>query len=238
MRETPFSSSVEQDAQQGFSLAGVLVATAVGSIVMAGFVRLTSMNAKVTGSIAQNGDLNVLKSSLAASLNCEKTLNTVLPATAPCSGSFLTLRRGDGSVLPSSYGSPVAWEVRARCVNNEVIVQAKHASSTGTTGLSSKSLVRNGWFDMFNGTSDFCRPYFTGSAGTCPPPQKIIGMAGPVPVCSTGTGTGATVDLTDCFTVQNHVTFASCGVPTHVMTGATFWNSGGSGEIVRCCRLK
>ena len=47
--------------------------------------------------------------------------------------------------------------------------------------MSSKTLIRTDWFDLFNGAGELCSPYF--GASTCPSGQSFLGMAGSVPVC-------------------------------------------------------
>jgi hypothetical protein len=181
MRNRVFRTRID-----GFSLVEVMVAAFVAFLVAAGISAMMKGLFRASSSSAKLGDLSTLKMNIRDALNCEKTLGVVLPAVTGCGGPY-TLRRADNSVVPTQFGSPATWEIRSRCVANSLIVEAHQIGAVPSTpGLSSVTHLRRDWFDLFNGTSDFCKAYFVGP-GVCPAPQTIIGMAGSVPVCGLGT---------------------------------------------------
>jgi hypothetical protein len=170
---------------RGFGLVEALIAASVTLVVAVGISGLMKDSSKSTSSASKLDDLSTLRMSLLENLNCQRTLGVAIPGAAGCGGPY-TLRRGNNSIIPSQYGSPATWEIRSRCIANELIVEAHQVGVvTATRELSAVTRLRRDWFDLFDGTSDFCRPYFSGSPA-CPAPQTLVGMAGPVAVCGPG----------------------------------------------------
>ena len=165
--------------ESGMSVAGLLIVSFAGLMVSLFLTKVVSNSQKSVKATLNMDDLNGIRQTLRSSLSCEATLGAALPSTVPCAGPY-TLRRADGSVLPTQFGSPATWEIRNKCDSNKLLIEVHRIGKTGT-GMSNQTLIRTDWFDLFNGAGELCRPYFSGA--TCPAGQMYIGMAGSVPVC-------------------------------------------------------
>lgn len=119
----------------GFSLASMVIALGLISVVVFVASRVISFNMKSENRLRQNYDKNALKMQLLQAVQCPEVLNSSICA------DFLTLRRisssGLGPVLISGIGQGSkfgAWTLRAECnaTHDGVVIRAAQLSSTGT----------------------------------------------------------------------------------------------------------
>lgn len=162
----------------GFSLIEIMIALGLLTFLGLALSRMLGDASRSAQSINRIVDMKTLSKTLSENVDCQKTLGTVAFGQAgftplQCSvyslGS-LTLRRKDASAFPNSMGN---FEIRAGCVDNSLRIEARKKDPM---------LQQNVWTDVFSGTSELCRHYFT-PGPVCPPGEGIVGNAGAIPVC-------------------------------------------------------
>lgn len=163
--------------QRGFSLVQVMIAAGLMAIVSAAFLTNISNVFKATKSASRIQDLDMLKMAIQDNISCSTTLrvNSATPLPIPCAGPYL-LRDAKGRPLTDARGNVGEWRVRAICEAGELKVYVR---ATKKDPLLKKIPPAR---DLFNGVSELCRSYFSGTP--CPAGEFHIGYAGGVPVCS------------------------------------------------------
>ena len=156
---------------QGMSIVEVIVAIGLLGLLSAGLMKFFGMASKSAQSSSRLVDRQSLQANFLQNLNCQKTLGLATPTSViPCSGTFAATR-ADGTPFPNPLGQ---WKHRTSCVGNALLVEVENVKPDPLIGPVP-------WQDLYKGTSAFCRNNFAGSP--CTPPDMVIGMAGPVPVC-------------------------------------------------------
>jgi hypothetical protein len=134
--------------ETGFSLAELLIVSAVGMALIAGVVSAMNWVAKSTRKVDTSLDLSMIKSGLIEGVSCPLTLLT------PCvNGSYVELKNSSGGIVVSAGGSMKGrFTVRARCVGGAGLdVRAAWLSAAGSTqpsaiDFTSTTSTTSGWF--------------------------------------------------------------------------------------------
>ena len=168
---------------RGFSLLEVIIALSVLMFVSLGLLRMLSSSSKSARSTERLVDLKFLARTFSENVDCQQTLGTVPigdPSFTPlrCGDRAfkmgnVRLRRKDGKAFPKNMGG---FDIQAGCENGVLAVEARKREPM---------LNETRWVDVFGGTSEMCRHFFT-AGSVCPAGQRLVGQAGPVPVCGVG----------------------------------------------------
>jgi|GEM_PF-4010300 len=166
-----------QQRSSGFGLVEILVAAFILVVVGAAATRLIGTQSKASRSIARVGDMEVVKQSILANLDCPKTVESTMGTAAVCKSSYV-LKRADGTAFPNPIGE---WNYRASCKTDVIVIEVKNKKPDPQLGT-------HEWRTLFDASASLCRPSFL--TNPCSGDDTVIGMAGPIAVCGKAVANG------------------------------------------------
>lgn len=192
--------------QSGFGLLEVVVASAIGMIVMFALQSSITTLSKSSKRAESNTDLTGVKLSILSGISCDKTfagMNSINPCSTP---GYINLLAANGKVIVSKNGTKLGnWTVRAYC-SSDLDVRTFYMLPSATSedaNFAGKSINQNkaafrqdelfkqNVYDWLNpksrimggsGTSPLCGEKFGGAAtvGAPVPPFGIVMWSGSV----------------------------------------------------------
>jgi hypothetical protein len=170
--------------ESGKSLLVVLLLLVSSVPVAYDLASKISGHMKLGKSIEVADEVRSLQRIIKYSMNCRKTLNLSFGTPQPLSCSAFTNlvpRTMDGA--PIAAGGKIGnWTIRARCINNSIVVGASRGGKDPLTGVdfSTKAYAD----DIFEGKSSFCSEYFApGSSCPTAPYTLYYGSTSDGPQC-------------------------------------------------------
>jgi hypothetical protein len=115
--------------QDGISIAGVLIASAMLSVISVAIISLLKNASNSHMDMASKSDLEILKKKLFDGSDCARTQSNMDAAT--CS-SGMDIHGVNGAILLPAAGQVFGqWRLRARCVGTEIHVFASQPNTSG-----------------------------------------------------------------------------------------------------------
>lgn len=150
-------------SNDGFSLINILMGVAVMGIGSVGVMKFMGSQVEAVSNLETLKEISAIKRKIARKMNCAQTLNYVYGAPTLSCAAFstpsLSIKTDDGKTMAlGGTGGASAWNVKAKCESDELIVQIL----SGPKRRGDLKAWKNTKYgkDLFLGQSEFCKEFF------------------------------------------------------------------------------